>query len=176
MVRTVAEIDWQRWQPQERATLCFVLRAAPGTRELMLMRKKRGLGAGKIVAPGGRLEPGETPRDCAVREVEEELCITPTGVSCAGEHRFQFLDGYAIHVFVFRAEGFRGEPAETDEGRPLWTPEDRIPYGEMWEDNAFWLPLLLAGQPFSGRWVFEDDRVLDHALEDRFAPPAWNAS
>ncbi len=29
--------------------------------ETLLIRKKRGLGAGKITAPGGRIEAGETP-------------------------------------------------------------------------------------------------------------------
>ena len=89
MIRKVSEIDWQRWTPRERATLCFVLRGA----EILLMRKKQGLGAGKIVAPGGRLEPGETPLACAVRETQEEVCITPTGVVARGEHRFPVRDG-----------------------------------------------------------------------------------
>ncbi len=159
--RSVHDIDWSSWQPQERATLCFVVDAG----RVLLMRKKLGLGAGKIVAPGGRLEPGETPLDCALRETREELCITPTGLVCSGEHRFQFRDGYSIHVWAFGASGFEGEPAETDEGLPLWTPLDDIPYPEMWQDNIHWLPLLLEGQPFSGRWLFEDDRLIDHVLD-----------
>ena len=63
------QIDWQRWEPDEHATLCFVIRGG----EILLIRKKRGLGAGKINGPGGRLEPGETALDCAVRETREEL-------------------------------------------------------------------------------------------------------
>ncbi len=165
--RSVSEIDWQRWQPRERGTLCFVVRED----EMLLIRKKRGLGAGKIVGPGGRLEPGETPLECAVREVQEELCVTPRGVVARGEHRFQFVDGYSIHVFAFTAEGFEGRPTETDEAIPLWTPLARIPYHEMWEDNRIWLPLMLQGIPFSGRYVFEDDVMLDHALEHAFHEP-----
>ena len=159
--RAVCEIDWSSWKPLELGTLCFVVRGG----EILLMRKKRGLGAGKIVAPGGRVEAGETSRACAIREVEEELCVTPTGVVACGEHRFQFVDGYSIHVFAFKATGLEGEPRETEEGLPLWTPLDRIPYEQMWEDNRVWLPLMLSGVPFSGRYVFEDDRMLDYALE-----------
>ena len=40
--------------------------------------------SGHMAFPGGRLEPGETPLACAIREVEEELCVTPTGVAPAG--------------------------------------------------------------------------------------------
>lgn len=164
--RNVAAIDWQAWKPLELGTLCFVIRDS----RMLLIRKKRGLGAGKIVGPGGRLEPGETPIECAIREVQEELRVTPTQVVPRGEHLFQFVDGYAIRVFAFSAAGYQGEPRETDEAIPVWTSLDAIPYGEMWEDNRVWMPLLLSGVPFSGRYVFDGDALLDHEIEHRFRP------
>lgn len=173
VARSISEIDWTSWTPQEFATLCFVRRTHQGREELLLMRKKRGLGAGKIVGPGGRVEAGETPLECAIREVQEEVQVTPTGVECGGEHRFQFRDGYALHVYAFRASGYEGTPAESDEGLPLWTSVDRMPWAEMWADNDRWLPLLLRGEPFSGRWVFEGDQVLDHELDLAFELPPW---
>jgi 8-oxo-dGTP diphosphatase len=159
--RKVSEIDWPRWQAREQATLVFVVRGG----EMLLMRKKRGLGAGKINGPGGRIEPGESRLECAVREVREELLITPLGLEEVGENAFQFVDGYSIRVFVFRANDLRGEPAETEEGAPLWSPLAEIPYHEMWEDDRLWLPLVLSGQRFLGRFVFEGDAMLDHQLE-----------
>ena len=162
--RTVAEIDWQTWTPSEYGTLCFVVRSG----QILLIRKKRGLGAGKIVGPGGRVEPGETPLACAIREVQEELCVTPTRVAARGEHFFHFLDGYTIRVFAFSAEGCEGTPRETGEAVPVWASLDAIPYPEMWEDNRVWMPLLLEGVPFSGRYVFDGDSMLDHALDHRF--------
>jgi 8-oxo-dGTP diphosphatase len=159
--RKVSEIDWPRWRPRDEATLVFVVRGG----ELLLMRKKRGLGAGKINGPGGRIEQGESTLECAVREVREELRVTPLGVEYAGENAFQFVDGYSIRAFVFRAAGVDGEPAETEEGAPLWVPVGAIPYREMWEDDELWLPLVLARQPFRGRFVFEGDTMLDHELE-----------
>ena len=78
------DIDWTQWTPQERATLLFVRRAG----QVLLIRKKRGLGAGKINGPGGRLDAGETPSQCAIREVQEELCVTPTDVQLRGELAF----------------------------------------------------------------------------------------
>ncbi|HEY5036239.1 MAG TPA: NUDIX domain-containing protein, partial [Chthoniobacterales bacterium] len=57
-------IDWNSWQPQQRANLCFIVRGD----EVLLIRKKRGFGAGKINGPGGKVEPGETALGAALRE------------------------------------------------------------------------------------------------------------
>lgn len=160
-IRALRDVDWERWRPTDVATLLFVVRGG----EILLIRKKRGLGAGKVNGPGGRIDPGETPRACAIREVEEELRVTPFGVEPMGELRFQFADGYGLHAHVFRASGCEGTPTETDEAVPLWTPTDRIPYSEMWADDAMWLPLLLEGRRFSGRFVFDGDLMRDFHLE-----------
>ena len=119
-----SDIDWEHWTPQERATLLFVRH----TERVLLIRKKRGLGAGKINGPGGRLDDGESPLHCAIREVQEELRITPTGVEPRGELAFQFVDGYALFVSVFSAIGCEGEPQETDEAAPLWVRIDAVPF------------------------------------------------
>ena len=145
-----------QWQPKERATLLFVLRDG----QALLIHKKRGLGAGKINAPGGRLENGETPLAAAIRETQEEICVTPSGVQPAGELMFQFVDGFSIHGYVFTATGFEGEPRETDEAIPIWTPTDALPYHRMWADDRVWMPLLLQGRRFVGRFLFDGDLML----------------
>ena len=161
VARRVGEIDWTTWQAADLATLTFIV---CGDR-MLLIRKKRGLGAGKINAPGGRLDPGETWQVGAVREVEEELCITPLDPVYVGENRFQFVDGYSIHAAVFRATAFAGVPTETDEATPLWFDLAHLPYDEMWEDDPLWLPHVIAGRGFSGRFIFDGDVMLDHAIE-----------
>ncbi len=157
----IDEIAWSSWKPRDTATLVFVVEAD----RVLLIRKKRGLGAGKINGPGGRLEPGETLLECAVREIQEELCITPRQLERRGEMRFQFVDGYSIHVHAFRAAGYEGEPTETEEATPLWFHRSEIPYDQMWEDDILWVPHLLGGGRFEGRFLFEGDRMLDHYLE-----------
>lgn len=163
---TPSPIDWSTWQGVIHATLMFIVKDG----RILLIEKKRGLGAGKINAPGGRLEPGETPLACAVREVQEEVGVTATGVRAVGELRFQFTDGYGLHCHVFAADGCEGEAIETDEATPLWTPLDAIPYAEMWADDALWLPVMLSGRGFSGRFIFDGDRMLAHELTVFDAP------
>lgn len=159
--RRVEDIEWRTWHPQQEATLLFVIKEG----NILLISKKRGLGAGKINAPGGRLEPGETPLEAAVREVSEEICIEPLDISYCGELYFQFIDGLSLHVTVFRAADFRGEPRETDEADPHWHALEAIPYGSMWEDDAIWIPLMLERRPFSGRFLFDGERMLDHVFD-----------
>jgi len=155
--KRVSDIDWKNWVPIDIGTLCFILRGD----EILLIRKKRGLGAGKIVGPGGRLEPGESVLECAVRETIEEVGVVPEDPRLRGELRFQFCDGYSVHVHVFTSAGFAGEVCESPEALPLWTPQDAIPYGEMWEDDRIWIPWMLDGFAFEGRFVFDGDRMLD---------------
>ena len=164
--RRLSDIDWTRWKPRDVATLLFIRDAE----RVLLIRKKRGLGAGKINGPGGRLEPGESPLQAAIREVEEEVCVTPLGVAARGTLSFEFTDGYTLHAHVFVASGFRGTPRETDEAIPLWHEVSALPFHEMWADDALWLPHVLLGRSVFGRFVFEGDAMLDHELRWESAP------
>lgn len=161
MYAKVTDVDWENWTPEVRATLMFVIQDG----KILLIHKKRGFGQGKINGPGGKIEPGETPMECAIRETQEELCVTPTGVKESGLLHFQFTDGLSIHGFVFTATGYEGEPAETDEAIPLWAELNHIPFERMWEDDATWFPYMLAEKPFSAYYVFDGDRMLDAAIK-----------
>jgi len=144
-----------------RANLCFVVKDG----QILLIRKKRGLGAGKINGPGGKIDAGENAMQSAIRETFEELGVTPTGMREAGELFFEFLDGLRLHCAVFRADDVAGEPIETDEAVPLWTDVEAIPYDEMWADDRFWLPLLIRGERFRGAFLFDGEKLLERRIE-----------
>ena len=69
-------------------------------------------------------------------------------------------------MYVFRATGCDAEPEETEEAAPLWAPVERIPYEQMWEDDELWLPLVLRGRQFSGRFIFDRDSMLDYEIDE----------
>ncbi len=129
-----------------------------------MIRKKRGLGAGKINAPGGRLESGETPLQTAIRETEEEVGVTPLLLSERGVLHFQFVDGLALHCTVFLAEGCIGHEIETDEAIPMWMRPAEIPYHDMWADDIHWLPGMLAGGKFHGYFHFDGEVMLTNQV------------
>lgn len=161
--RTMLSVDWQTWQPGVRATLMFIIDET--RREVLLIRKKRGLGAGKINGPGGKIDPGESSLQCVLRETQEELGVTALNPVHHGELWFQFVDGLRMHVDVYVARGHEGVPVETPEALPIWTSLDELPFHEMWADDVHWLAQALAGeQGFVGRFVFDNDTMLSHEM------------
>lgn len=156
----IDSVNWSAWTPTIRATLLFVFRDG----QVLLIRKKRGLGEGKINGPGGKLDPGETPVQAAVREVHEEVGVTVLDPIDRGILRFQFLDGLAMQVHVFTCVSSTGEPVETDEALPLWVAPGDMPYDEMWADDRHWLPEVLAGHNVELWAIFDGDAMLSHRL------------
>ncbi len=154
------DVDWDNWTAEMRSMLVFIRRED----EVLLIRKKRGLGEGKINGPGGKVDEGETVEQAAVRETEEEVGLIPKNLERCGELYFQFKDGLSIHCTVFMTEIYEGKLTETDEAKPMWVKVDEIPFDEMWEDDQFWLPQVLAGDTFEGYFTFDDDTMLSKDL------------
>jgi 8-oxo-dGTP diphosphatase len=160
---TVDEIDWESWSPSETAVLCYVISDG----QVLLINKKTGLGKGMVNAPGGRIEGEETPEEAAVRELEEEVGITPEELSEVARLSFIFTNGFSLSGTVFFASSYSGEPHETDEAEPFWIPLADIPYENMWADDKVWLPKALAGYHVTGRFIFRDEEMLSKRIVTR---------
>lgn len=151
----------------DEATLCYVVDDG----EVLLIEKRRGLGAGLYNGPGGKLEAGETPVEAIEREVAEEVSIVVDDPTKVGELTFLHDADPVLFVHVFRTEHYRGTPAPSPEAKPEWFPTDELPYDRMWEDDHIWLPRAIAGDPFVGEFAFEggdtldDATFVDHTLE-----------
>lgn len=77
---------------------------------------------GEVCFPGGRMEPGESPEDCALRETFEELGIPPQSVRLLGRldfiaHRANFIMWPVLGLVDSRAMSphLRPNPAEVEE-------------------------------------------------------------
>lgn len=70
------------------AVLAPLLEAADGLRLLFEVRAAALRQGGEVCFPGGRMEPGETPEECALRETEEELSIPGREVELFGPSDF----------------------------------------------------------------------------------------
>jgi 8-oxo-dGTP diphosphatase len=163
----MALTDWAGWEPRERAVLVF-LRDGP---DLLLIHKKRGLGTGKVNAPGGRLESGETWEQAGIRETTEETGLTPEILAAAADLSFQFTDGYSLAVRVFLARGWSGTLTACDEADPFWHPALSLPWESMWADDSLWLRPVLAGRWVTARYLFEGEAMREARMEIRGRPP-----
>lgn len=102
--------------------VALALERADG-RILMQRRPPEKAHGGLWEFPGGKVEPGETPRAALVREVNEELAITvdPAALEPAG-----FADGRAqrgenaIVILLYSARAWRGEPRAVEGGAFGW--------------------------------------------------------
>ena len=157
-------IDWASWQPDERAVVVYICDRE--RQKLLLIMKKKGLGKGKFNAPGGRLEPGETPLQAAIRECREEVSLTPLAPEKRMELHFQFTSGYALYGEAFFTDSWEGEAQPSDEADPFWCDLDSLPWDNMWEDDRQWLPLALEGKKLRGFYVFDDDKMLSGKLQE----------
>jgi 8-oxo-dGTP diphosphatase len=149
------------WQPEFIGTLIFIMRDD----QVLLIHKKTGHGAGKINAPGGKLEPGEGIVDCACRELFEEVGLLVSDPRVGVEMRFVERNGPQWLGFALTASQFSGTLTESVEAKPFWCPLTDIPYDEMWPDDRIWLPRLLAGDFASTvvvDFLFDDQQLKAH--------------
>lgn len=158
------QVDWSEWKPDEVAVLCFVFRG----HEVLLIEKLRGLGAGKVNGPGGRVEAGETPEEAAVRELQEEISVTPHELSQVGRLKFAFVHGYHLECWVFRAEAHTGEPAQSAEAIPFWCEVESVPFERMWADDREWFPYMIRSEFFEGSFVFDGDSMLSGEIRNSY--------
>lgn len=137
--------------------------------ETLLIHKKRGVGSDQWVGPGGKVEPGETVQECVIREVREEVGIDVLDPEKAGVFLYRSDDWDAV-VHVFRATEYEGTPAESEEADPRWFPVDDLPFAEMWQTDREWLPVVLDGGTFRGRFVYSGGEPRDVRVETGVTP------
>ena len=159
---SLEHFDWAAWQPGVRATLMLVR----NDDHLLLIDKLTGLGKGKVNAPGGKIEPGETPVECAIRETFEEVGLQVHDAREVGHLRFLMSDYSDIECFVFTALSFSGSASASQEAKPFWCPIPEIPYNRMWADDVLWLPKVLEGRFIRGAFRFEGELLESFLLNE----------
>jgi len=136
---------------------------------LMLYRNKKenDINEGKHIGIGGRFEFGESPEECMIREVREEVGVIVTSFRYRGMVTFVVKDGDSepIYIFFFIADGFEGEIKACDEGELVWIETDRIEELNLWEgDRLLWKWLRADEGLFSGKFVYDGDILVDYQV------------
>lgn len=146
------------------ATLCYVRR---DHQTLMIHRIKRAndMHQGKWNGLGGKLDPGETPEECARREILEESGLSVTDLSLRGILTFPgFANDDDWYAFVFVATGCQGELIDPEEGNLSWIDDERLLSLNLWEGDLLFIPWLDEPKFFSAKFVYKDNQLKSHEV------------
>ncbi|MDB5179981.1 MAG: nudt1 [Candidatus Saccharibacteria bacterium] len=132
--------------------------------------KKRGFGEGRWNGVGGKVEEGELIEQAMIRETQEEIGVAPITYEKMADIRFdEYFKGEPtlMHVHVFVATEWTGEPTESEEMAPKWFAIQDIPYSDMWSDDPFWLPHVLYGEKVSADFKLDAaDVIVEHTINE----------
>ena len=94
-------------------TLCYLERDGS---LLMLFRNKKAVDEnhGKWIGVGGKFEEGETPEECAVREVYEETGLKVGSLKLRGIITFVMQPLTTEYMFLYTCDDFSGELSDPD--------------------------------------------------------------
>ena len=134
--------------------------------QILLAMKKRGFGADRYNGVGGKVEPGESIEQALVRETQEEIGIIPTEYQQVADILFdEYFKGEPalMRVHVYIATKWTGEPTESEEMKPEWFNQNKLPYDQMWPDDPYWLPQVLEGKKISAKFKLDkNDKIISH--------------
>ena len=107
---------------------------------------------------------GETLEAAAKRELYEEVGIIPEEMPKLGIISFSFEgDSKTLEVHIFRIDAFSGEPTESEEMNPKWFAYTEIPFSQMWPDDEYWFPYLLAKKKFTASFHFDKPSTAEYS-------------
>ena len=144
------------------ATLCYVRR--PG-QTLMIHRIKKAndMHQGKWNGLGGKFEAGETPEQCAVREIREESGLTVRNPHLKGFITFPgFANDEDWYTFLFVMDEFEGELIDLPEGVLQWIDDADLMNLPLWPGDYIFIPWLERPGFFSARFVYNNNDLVEH--------------
>jgi 8-oxo-dGTP diphosphatase len=145
-------------------TLCYIRKDG---RTLMLHRvkKEKDFHEGKWNGLGGKLHPGETPDECAVREVKEESGLDVEALALKGVITFPMFDGVDDwYVFVYVITAFRGSLIDSPEGNLAWIEDGRLFDLNLWPGDRIFMEWLDSRPFFSAKFIYENKQFISHSV------------
>lgn len=145
------------------ATLCYI-KDSGKTLMLHRIKKENDMHEGKWNGLGGKIDEGETPEECVIREVKEESGITIKNPVMKGILTFPaFDDNDEWRVFVFTASEYEGTPAKSNrEGNLEWVDDDNILGLNLWEGDKYFLKWMNENKFFSAKFNYKNGRLVSH--------------
>ncbi len=148
------------------ATLCYVTnKKTDSTLMIHRVKKENDYHEGKWNGLGGKFEQGESPEECAIREIEEECGLKVKSVTMKGFITFPMFDGKEDwYVFLFTADKFVGKLIDSPEGNLAWIKNDVLTELNLWDGDKIFIPWLFEDKFFSAKFNYEDGKYVNHVV------------
>lgn len=148
------------------ATLVYVVK---DDQVLMIHRNQRpdDLHFDKYNGLGGKFEEGESPRQCAIRELKEESGLDALELSFKGQILFPKFDKHGRDwlVFIYTVHHFEGELIKLNhEGELKWISQEKILELNLWDGDKLFIPLVFSNSTFEGAITYQNGKVTDHQI------------
>lgn len=148
------------------ATLCYVIdKNNNSTLMIHRVKKQNDYHEGKWNGLGGKFEHGESPEECAIREIEEESGLKVKSVIMKGFITFPMFDGKEDwYVFLFTASEFSGNLIDSNEGNLAWIKNEKLTELNLWDGDKIFIPWLFQDGFFSAKFNYKDGKYLSHTV------------
>lgn len=148
----------------KNTTLCYIEKE---NCYLMLHRikKENDENKDKWIGVGGKLEGGESPEECVLREVKEETGLTLKKYQYRGFITFVSNQWGTEYMHLFTATEYEGEMKECDEGTLEWVPKAKIEQLNLWEGDKIFFKLLEEKMGFfTLKLCYDKERLVFHEV------------
>ena len=131
------------------------------------VKKKNDANHDKWIGIGGKFEAGESPFDCARREIFEECGIRVKKLRYRGIVTFVSNEYGTEYMHLFTASEYDGEiNYDCDEGNLEWIQKEKIKDLPIWEGDKIFFDLLDKEERFfSLKLCYKGDRLAEYSLE-----------
>ena len=129
------------------------------------VKKKNDMNQDKWLGVGGKLEEGESPEDCLIREVKEETGLILKKFAYRGFITFVSKQWGTEYMHLYTATEYEGEMKECDEGTLEWVTKTEIENLNLWEGDKIFFRLLEENVGFfSLKLCYDEDRLIWHEI------------
>ncbi len=134
--------------------------------QVLMMHRRKQPNLGLWTAPGGKLEAGEAPAECAKRELLEETGLTVDNLTLRAVLNDEGPQRWLMFIYLGVLEAHAPRPAllECLEGELVWLDLDEVLQMEIPASDAVFFPRVMAadGPVYEAKFFYDqNDTLLD---------------